>query len=202
MQRAFLEKGAPVEAPEGREIVPRINQLTAMCRILRIPVIFLKMTRGAENMGLLRDMTSRDLDNEMEPTEGKKGADLYPGLDVRQDDYIVAKIRYSALIPGSSTLEPLLRGLGRDSFMICGVATDVCVGATTIDGMMLGFKVFFIGDLTVTFSDERQRVALEVLNKHFAKVITYDEVMKELEGLAWKAKGTNYDKGMIEAIRD
>jgi nicotinamidase-related amidase len=68
--------------------------------------------------------------------------------------------------------------------MICGVATDVCVGATTIDAMMLGFKIFFIGDLTATFSEERQRIALEVYNRHFAKVMTFNEVMKVLTQLS------------------
>ena len=116
----------------------------------------------------------------MDSRKGGKGNEFCLGLEVTQDDYIVEKIRYSALIAGSSSLEPLLRGLGRDRFMICGVATDVCVGATTIDAMMLGFKVFFIGDLTATFNEERQKVALEVYNRHFAKVMSFNEVMKEL----------------------
>ena len=49
--------------------------------------------------------------------------------------------------------------------------------------MMLGFKVFFVGDLTATRSEERHRIALEVYDKHFAKVMTFDEVMKELAQL-------------------
>jgi len=34
---------------------------------------------------------------------------------------------------------------------------------STIDAMMLGFKVFFIGDLTKTFSKQRKKIALEIL---------------------------------------
>ena len=102
---------------------------------------------------------------------------------------MVPKIRYSALIPGSSNLEPLLRGLGRDSFIICGILTDVCVASTTIDAMMLGFKVFFVADLTRTLSDERQKIALEVIGRHFARVVTSGtdkkRVVKEQE---WKSK--------------
>ena len=55
---------------------------------------------------------------------------------------------------------------------------------TTIDAMMLGFKVFFVGDLTVTRTGERHEIALEVLDTLFAKVTTFDEAMKELEQLA------------------
>ncbi len=182
MQRAFVDEGAPVEITGARELVPRINELAAQCRKLEIPVIFIKATRRTDlaDMGLLRDMTTRDWDNEMDTGEGKKGTEFCPGLDVTPNDYIVPKVRFSALIPGSSTLEPLLRGLGRDCIIICGVATDVCVGTTTMDAMMLGFKVFFVGDLTVTRNEQRQKAALELYNSLFAKVMTFDEVRKEL----------------------
>lgn len=189
MQRAFIDEGSPLECVGGRELVPKINELAAKCRELKIPVIFVKADRRADlsDSGLFpdfADFASCRQNDEMDPRQGRRGNEFCDGLNMTKDDYIVPKIRYSALIPGSSSLEPLLRGLGRDSFMICGVATDVCVGATTIDGMMLGFKVFFIGDLTETFSEERKKIALEVYNRHFAKVMTFNEVMKELKRLS------------------
>jgi len=185
MQRAFVDPGAPVECVGARELVPKINELAATCRKLKIPVIFMKANCRADlsDAGLKADLYPFQPDDEMAPLEGRKGAEFCPDLIVTQDDYIVPKTRYSALIPGSSSLEPLLRELGRDSFIICGVATDVCVGSTTIDAMMLGFKVFLVGDLTATFNEERQKMALEVYDKHFAKVMTFDEVMKELAQL-------------------
>ncbi|MFC1933136.1 isochorismatase family protein [Chloroflexota bacterium] len=185
MQRAFVDQGAPVECVGARKLVPKINELAATCRTLKIPVIFVKVNRRADlsDSDFMKDLNPKLTVGEMEPWEGEKGAEFCPGLDVHKDDYIVPKIRYSALIPGSSSLEPLFRGLGRDSLIICGVATDVCVGTTTMDAMMLGFKVFFVGDLTATFSEERQKIALEVYDTHFAKVMTFDEVMKELAQL-------------------
>ncbi len=188
MQRAFVEEGSPLECKGGRELVPKINKLASSCRKLGIPVIFVKADRRADmsDSGLFpdfADFASCQQKNEMDPRQGRKGNEFCDGLNVTETDYIVPKIRYSALIPGSSSLEPLLHGLGRDRFMICGVATDVCVGATTIDGMMLGFKVFLVEDLTATFTEERQRIALEVYNRHFARIITFDQVMKELAAI-------------------
>jgi len=182
MQRAFVDTGRCIGA---KELVPKINELAATCRKLNIPVIFVKMSRRADlsDSGLMADMRAQQPDNEMRALEGMKGVEFCDALNVTQDDYIVPKKRYSALIPGSSVLEPLLNGLGRDSFIICGVATDICVGTTTTDGMMMEFKVFFVGDLTATFSKERHKVALKVYNS-FAKVMTFDEVMKELAHLA------------------
>ena len=184
MQRAFVETGRIVGA---KELVPKVNQLAAMCRKLKIPVIFVKASRRADlaDSGLMADMRVAEPDNEMGALEGKKGVEFCDGLIVTQDDYVIPKKTYSALIPGSSVLESFLLGLGRDSFIICGVATDICVGTTTVDGMMLGFKVFFLSDVTATFSEERQKAAIEVYNS-FAKIMTFDEVMKELNRLAHK----------------
>jgi len=117
----------------------------------------------------------------MEALDGHRGSEFGDGLDVRPGDYEVIKVRYSALIPGSSQLEPLLRGLGRDSFIISGIVTDVCVGSTTIDGMALGFRVFFAADLTASLSPERQKVALEVMGRHYARVMTLAEIKKALK---------------------
>ena len=185
MQRAFVDPGALRHCVGARGLVPKINELAHICRRLKIPVIFVKGNRKADlsDSGLMADMYPAGVDTEMTSLEGKKGNEFCSGLVVEENDYIVHKIRYSALIPGSSNLEALLRGLGVNSFMICGVATDVCVGATTMDGMMLGFKIFLIGDLTATFTEERQRAALETYDNHFAKVITFNETLHDLARL-------------------
>jgi len=182
MQRAFVDKGAPLECPGAEALVPGINEIAAACRRLRIPVIFVMMDSRDDlsDAGLSPEFAHWPQDHEMIPRQGRKGNEFCAGLKVSAADYVVPKIRYSAFIPGSSTLEPLLRGLGRDRFMICGVATDVCVGTTAMDGMMLGFKVFFVGDLTATFSEERQRIALEVYDRHFVKVVHFKDVMEAL----------------------
>ncbi|MFC1979574.1 isochorismatase family protein [Chloroflexota bacterium] len=185
MQRACLDEDAPLTFVAAKKMVPLINDLASMCRRLRIPVVWLRQVNRSDlsDVGLLQAMRPRQLDSDMELLEGRKGADLSPQLIVMPDDYVIAKIRYSAFICGSSNLEPLLRGLGRDSLITCGVATDVCVGTTVADAMMLGFKVFVVGDLTATLTEERQRIALEVLDKCFAKVVTFNEVQVELRKL-------------------
>jgi nicotinamidase-related amidase len=182
MQVAFVDSESPLSSKEAREFVPRINELAAACRRLKIPVIFVKAGGSADgsNGGLSKDFHSGAFDPEMSPAQGKKGSEFCKGLDIQPSDYIVTKLRYSAFIQGSSNLEPLLRGMNRNSIIICGVATDCCVGATAIDGMMLGFKVFLVSDLTATATAERQKMALEVYDGNFAKVMSSSEIMHEL----------------------
>lgn len=187
MQRAFLDPGAPRQIPGGSELVSKINELAAICRKLKMPVIFLRHAYRPDlsDMGLRRDFRPPQ-GHELEAVEGRIGADFWKDLNVTEDDHVVTKNRYSAILPGSSTLEPLLRGLGRDDFIICGVATDVCVATTTADAMMLGFKVFLVSDLTASFSEERHRAVLPLLNERFAKVMTFAEVKEELKQSAIK----------------
>ena len=181
LQAAFLEPDAPAGCAGARDFLPKVNELARMCRNLGIPVIHVRtLTRpDLSDVGLMHEIRPRT-DSEWEYIKGRKGAEFDNGLDFKEGDYEVVKIRYSCFIPGSSNLEPLLRGLGRDSFIICGVATDVCVGTTTVDAMMLGFRVFYIGDLTTTFNQERQKAALQVFDMHFAKVMTFKQVKEEL----------------------
>ena len=188
MQRAYLDPDAPRPAVGGREAVPKINELTAICRRLKMPIIFIRQASRPDGSddGLKRDFRPPG-DHELKTVEGKIGVDFYPELNVAQGDYVVTKIRYSALIPGSSVLERLLHGLGRHSIIVCGAATDVCVAMTTADAMMLDFKVFLISDLTATFTAERQKAALNVIDQHFAKVMTFEEVKEELMRSATRA---------------
>lgn len=190
MQRAFVDEGGAREAYGAREIVPGINELANMCRGLKIPVVFLRHSSRADlsDIGLLADLRPMPLDNELLNLEGRKGDDFYPRLDVTQRDYVVTKLRYSAFISGSSSLELLLRGLGRDSFMLCGASIEVCILTTAADGMMLGFKVFVISDLSSSVSkgDVRRREILRLLDRNFGKVVDFERVKKQLQALPEK----------------
>jgi len=182
-----LGKGSSSETPGAKELVPKINELADMCRRLKIPVIYLCQCNRADlsDIGLLKDFKSISTDNELEHLEGNRGAELYPGLNVAKEDYIVNKIRYSAFVSGSSNLEPLLRGLDRDRFIICGTAMEGSVFLTAAGAMMLGFKVFCISDLTGGTGHERKAFEY-VMGRRIAKVVTFEETKKELEQLIAK----------------
>ncbi len=182
LQRTFLEPDSPVKCPEAMNFISQVNHLAALCRRVRIPVVHVRhvLRDDLSDIGIMQEIRPRT-DSKYEYLEGRVGTEFYEKLDVAGSDYVVNKVRYSAFISGSSSLEPLLRGLSRDVLIICGVATDVCVGTTVSDGMMIGYRVLLVGDLTDTVSEERQKVALEVINQHFAKVITFSDAEKQLE---------------------
>ena len=182
MQRAFVDDEALLKCAGAREMVPKMNELTSLCRSLKIPVIFVKGNRRADgaDSGLMDDMLPPFEDNQLDPCEGKKGNEFCEGLNIVKTDFIVPNVRYSTFIPGASQLETLLRGMEINSIILTGVATDVCVGMTAMEAMMLGFRVFLVTDLTATYTHERQQVALKVYNMHSAKLMTLDEVKNHL----------------------
>jgi ureidoacrylate peracid hydrolase len=189
MQNTYVHPGAPLAVAGAMEFIPKLNEVAGICRKLGMPCIYTYHSSNPEltDAGLIQDVRPRT-SSELEAIDGRRGTELYSTLEVKKGDYVLRKIRYSAFIPGSSTLEPLLRGLGRDTIILGGVLTDVCVATTASDAMMLGFKVFYVGDFAATLTDARQKVALEVLDRHFAKVMTYESVRDELKALTVSAK--------------
>jgi ureidoacrylate peracid hydrolase len=101
-------------------------------------------------------------------------------MDLRDEDYVVIKNRYSCFVPGSSSLERLLRNIGRDTIVLCGTKTNVCVESTARDGMMIDFRVVVLSDATATLSDIEQQAALNILIQEFADILSVDEVLDEM----------------------
>jgi ureidoacrylate peracid hydrolase len=105
---------------------------------------------------------------------------IWHELDVADGDHTVIKNRYSALIPGSSQLERLLRSLDIDTVLIAGTKTNVCCESTARDAMMLDFKVVMLSDCCAALSDDEHRAALETIFQQFGDVATVAETLAKL----------------------
>lgn len=128
MQNTFCAPGAPAEVPAARGIVEPINILTAGLRALRVPVIWVlhanERIGGKSDWELFFNTIVADEVRErtIESLVPAKQS-VWDGLLTSPADRTVLKNRYSALIPGSSPLERMLRGLGIDTILIA----DQCV---------------------------------------------------------------------------
>jgi ureidoacrylate peracid hydrolase len=111
---------------------------------------------------------------------GGSGQELWPELDVQPDDLKLFKNRYSALVPGSSQLERMLRSLDIDTLLICGTKTNVCCESTARDAMMMDFKVVMVADGTAALSEGEHRASLENIIQQFGDVMTTDEILERL----------------------
>ena len=104
MQIYFMGEGQPSECPVARDIVPNVNRLAEATRRAGGKVIWIQTHSGPDS----KDFWSAYYDR-VTPENGEKrvtgmepggsGFDIWPDLDVRNEDEIVPKTRYSAFLP-------------------------------------------------------------------------------------------------------
>lgn len=176
MQRDFIDEGAPIECPGGREIISPIRQLLDLAHQKGLPVIYTQEAHRAEGVDF-----GRELDGE-EPVhcvEGTPGVEIVPDLAPRPGDFVIVKRRYSAFF--ATDLDLLLRGLEVDTLILTGVATDVCVRATAQDAQQLNYRVIVPEECVAGTSMEQHRAALRNIAYILGKVLPLAEVMSRLE---------------------
>ncbi len=107
LQNAFMDEvvGFAV-CPMARDIVPAGNRLAAAVRAAGDGVFWIKNTYDARSAmeWSQRDAMETDAARARRVaamTDGSKGHELWPELDVRPEDEIVRKYRFSAFLPGT-----------------------------------------------------------------------------------------------------
>ena len=185
MQELFCAPGAPAEVPGSRGIVEPINKLTGELRKIGVPVIWVLHANsqggGRSDWELFFNNVVADAVREKTLQSLAPGRQkVWSGLTVDPADTTVIKNRYSALIPGSSSLERLLRSLEIDTLLIAGTKTNICCEATARDAMMLDFKVVMVSDCCAALSDDEHRSALENIIQQFGDVMTGGEALERL----------------------
>lgn len=198
MQNCFVDPQGALYSPAFKEQVPRINQIAGACREHGILVVWVQFVTRPDclDLGYALMVTPESvLSSAMWHIEGTKGVELYPELDIHDEDLIVPKKRYSAFIAGSSSLDRILRFLDKDTLIIVGGATNVCCGTTARDAMMLDYRVIFVADANAPVSlpsikqynpEEIHRAELINLSTFFAMVLTTEELIGEIRKLPKK----------------
>jgi ureidoacrylate peracid hydrolase len=185
MQELFCAPGAPAEVPGSRDIVEPINTLTEQLRKIGVPIIWVlhanSQSGGRSDWELFFNyIVADDVREKTKQSLAPGRQQVWSGLTVDAADTKVIKNRYSALIPGSSGLERLLRSLDIDTVLVAGTKTNICCEATARDAMMLDFKVVMVSDCCAALSDDEHRAALENMIQQFGDVMTGDEVLERL----------------------
>ena len=180
LQNAFMLPGvAHSLCPMAQEIVPNVNRLAQAVRETGGAVVWIKTTFTEETLTSWSTFyeISRPEQNRKRAealAAGSKGHELWAGLDVRPDDLIVEKKRFSAFIQGSSNLAEVLRGRGLDTILITGTVTGVCCESTARDGMMYNFKTVMVSDGNAAMTDEDHNASLSNFYLTFGDVMSTD----------------------------
>ncbi len=173
------------EVDTAISIVPNINRIAAACRAKGVPVIWVIM-RCAEEEGapsqwplyhqyFFTEAKGQNHLTKLSP--GNAGYEIYPDLDVQDDDRIVTKRRFSPFIIGSSDLHDILQEMGVENLIVAGTATNMCSESTARDAMMLDYKVVMVEDANAARYDDDHLAGLTSFYQSFGDVRKTDDVI-------------------------
>jgi biuret amidohydrolase len=183
LQNAFVE-GTPVSAPDGPELVARVNKLAAACRAAGVLVIHTAhVTRpDGSNVGVMGEIIPPVREGMI--AKGSFTAAFHRDLKIEPADIVLEKPRFGAF--HATDLELILRSRGIDSVIISGIATNVCPETTAREAAVRDFRVFFLSDGTSTVDingvprDVLKKATCVVLGTAFAQVLTVDQMIDKL----------------------
>ena len=107
--------------------------------------------------------------------------EIWPCLDIWNEDYQLIKRRYSALIQGSSGLELIFLDNEIENVVICGVAEYICCDSSARNAMMLNYRTSMVSDGCATSSEEEHGNTLITFYTSFGDVQNTDKLCSRLE---------------------
>jgi nicotinamidase-related amidase len=171
----------PYWVPDATDMVPKLQKLIAVCRQNEVPIIYTAyefhpsgadFPRGAKYIPIYRG------DVEF-VGQIFTGPSIYSEIEPRPEDMVILKPTYDAFY--GTKMDLVLKTLGVENIIVCGTMTNFCCGATARAGFMSGYNVVFGSDINATDDPEMQESELKTLRRGFAKIMTCDQIMAQLE---------------------
>ncbi|MBC7380087.1 MAG: cysteine hydrolase [Burkholderiaceae bacterium] len=184
-QNYYTQPGYMGECAAARPTFAAANRLAAALRAAGGTVIWVQTcSDGADTFWsshhgsmLTPERSARRL---RELSRSHAGFELAPGLDVQTQDPRVVKRCYSALVPGSSTLDETLKAHGIKTVLIGGTVTNVCCESTARDAMMMNYATVMVEDALSAVTMEEHVQALNNWMLFFGDVLPADGVIERL----------------------
>jgi ureidoacrylate peracid hydrolase len=186
LQYAFMDDDiGHAVCPGARDIVPNVNRLATALRAAGGAVFWIKNTFDETCLtewSVMQDISTPAMRAKRAAamSEGTKGHDLWPALDVRPEDEIVKKFRFSAFLPGASDLPAQLKARGFDTVLITGTVTNVCCESSARDAMMSNFRVVMVSDANAANTQAEHEASLTAFYLTFGDVMDTDMVVDVL----------------------
>lgn len=137
IQEAAFSSGGGIDVMPGyADRMRRALPLVEAARESGVPVVFLQEAHRRSGMDFGRELDGAE---DVHCLEGDGGTAIWGGFDVREEEPVVVKRRYSAFF-GTDFLV-VVRAFGAETLVLCGGLTDVCVHYTFVDAHQHDFHV-------------------------------------------------------------
>ncbi len=199
MQRGFLDPGAALEVPPGREIIPSLQRLIETCRQHQVPVIFTQFVYSTAVPCLRGDPFGPEHlpAQPCQPTgfgypssncliaphaeQGPNSAAIIPELAPLPHELVVPGHTYDKFL--GTPLDLSLRSQDIRYLIITGILADICVNCTLLSAASRDYRVTAVTDGVATLWPEMLRACFDLWRRKFARLRTTAEVVGELNDL-------------------
>lgn len=189
LQNYFTQPGYQGQCAAAAATFPAVNRLADALRAAGGHVIWIQTCSDDADVFwshhhhqmLTPERSQRRL---VELSRTHPGFALPPELDTRPEDARVVKRTYSALAPGSSSLNAELKKRDIQTVLIGGTVTNVCCESTARDAMMMDYPTIMVHDALSAVTPEEHTRALENWMLFFGDVLGTEEVIDRLQASA------------------
>jgi len=185
LQNYYTQPGYLGECAPARATFPAVNRLAQALRAAGGHVVWVQTSAdGADEFWshhhahmLTPERSARRL---RELASSHPGFQLAPGLEAAPGDARVVKRCYSALTPGSSSLDAVLRERGVTHVLVGGTVTNVCCESTARDAMMMDYATVMVHDALSAVTPQEHEQSLQNWMLFFGDVLGTDDVIARL----------------------
>lgn len=156
-------------------VLPNMQRLQAACRGAGVEVLYTVIE------SLTRDGRDRSLDYKITGFHVPRGSwdgKVLEAIAPDEDEIVLPKTSSNVFV--STSLDYLLRNLGKRQLVVSGLITDQCVESAVRDGCDLGYLVTLVTDACTTYAQDRHDHALAEI-RGYCRQVTTDELVAELQ---------------------
>lgn len=159
-----------------KQVLPNMRALQDCFRESELEVIHCRICALTQD-GRDRSAGHRRLNLLAAP--GSKEADFLPEVEPQGDEIVFNKTASGVF--SSTNIHYVLNNMGIRSLYLAGVYTNECVETTARNACDLGYFVTLIDDACATVTPELHKASLDTLRDRYARVITSQEAIAEIE---------------------
>lgn len=158
--------------------LPNQKKLLGIARSAGVEIVYTVIE------ALTGDGRDRSLDHKLSGIFIPKGSELagvIPDVAPDEDDIVFSKT--SSGVFNSTNIDYVLRNLGIETLLVCGLLTDQCVDMAIRDAADRGYYVICVADACAAYTEERHKNALNAFSG-YCRIMNTDDVIEILKSNA------------------
>ena len=152
MQNDFVLQNAPQCIVGAEAIVPNIQKVLTFFRSKNLPIFHVYREYREDGSDIEKTRLDDFLTQQKYCVPHTKGCEIIDALTPIEGEYKIVKNRFSGFM--QTELDFILRRLGVEKIVVCGIQYPNCIRATIFDGVALGYDVTLITDATEAQTQE------------------------------------------------